>query len=56
MLASALVTVLGFVNLIAPKLAPLLAPGWMPILAAEVLTGLWLLVRGVNTRHWTLRA
>lgn len=55
-LASVLVTALGFVNLVVPKLAPMLAPGWMPILAAEVATGLWLLVRGVNTSSWEARA
>lgn len=54
--ASCLVTVLGFINLIVPRYSALLAPGWFPILIAEVATGLWLLIRGVNTTHWRKQA
>jgi hypothetical protein len=49
--ASVLVTVLGFANLIVPKYSGALSPGWLAILVAEVLTGLWLLIRGVNVEY-----
>ncbi|MEI9993695.1 MAG: DUF4386 domain-containing protein [Rhizomicrobium sp.] len=55
-LASLLVTVLGFANLIVPQYATLLAPAFMPILVAEVATGLWLLLAAVNTTKWNATA
>ena len=54
-LASLLVMALGFSNLIVPQYAAVLAQGWMPILIAEVTTGLWLLLVGVNLTHWSSR-
>ena len=39
----------GFGSLIAPQAATWLAFGWLPIGLAEILAGLWLLIKGVET-------
>ncbi|HEY1255238.1 MAG TPA: DUF4386 domain-containing protein [Terracidiphilus sp.] len=45
---SALVPLIGFASLILPHSSPLLPIGWLPIFAAEVSVGLWLLVKGIK--------
>ena len=46
-----------FVSLILPQYsATAVAYGSVPILLAEVSTGLWLLIRGVNVEQWQKRA
>src|SRR5207248_9679402 len=54
--ASVLVTLLGFANLIVPRYSGTLSPGWIAILMAEVLTGLWLLIRGVDRKSTRLNS
>ena len=49
-LASPMVTIVSFVSLIAPHPSNLLQFGWLPIAAAEISVGLWLLFKGVNLR------
>lgn len=44
--ASLLVALLSGVQLVRPSLSPALVAAWAPIFAAEIATGLWLLVRG----------
>jgi hypothetical protein len=47
---SILVPFTGFASLILPHPSKLLQIGWLPIFAAEVSVGLWLLFKGVNLR------
>jgi lipoprotein signal peptidase len=47
---SVLVPLAGFASLILPHPSKLLQIGWLPIFAAEVSVGLWLLFKGVNLR------
>jgi hypothetical protein len=47
-LASVLVAVIGFADLLAPELSGFLQYGWAPMALAEVGGGLWLLVKGAN--------
>lgn len=52
--ASALVTVIGFSNLINPGLLP----GnvwWTLMFIAEIATGLWLIIKGIDLDWWKLR-
>ena len=53
MLASGHVTVVAFANLIVPARAAGLSFGWewAPMFAAEIATGLWLLVAGPDLAH-----
>lgn len=53
LLASVSVTSLGFANLVTPELPAAADYGWALIFAAEIATGLWLLIRGANFAHWT---
>ena len=46
---SLLVPIVGFGSLVAPQAATWLAFGWLPIGLAEILAGLWLLIKGVET-------
>jgi hypothetical protein len=48
--ASVLVTALSVAFLVVPKYAHALQIGWLPIFAAEIVTGIWLLVRGVRVQ------
>jgi Domain of unknown function (DUF4386) len=50
LVGSVLVPMICFGSLIAPQHARMLQFGWAPIGIAEVLVGLWLLVKGVNDR------
>jgi hypothetical protein len=50
LLASVLVPITGFVFLIFPQPSQMLLLGWVPIFAAELSVGLWLLVKGVNLK------
>lgn len=45
---SILVPLTGFASLILPHPSKLLQLGWMPIFAAEVSVGLWLLTKGIK--------
>jgi hypothetical protein len=45
---SVLVPLTGFASLILPHPSKLLQLGWLPIFAAEVSVGLWLLLKGIN--------
>ena len=54
--ASALVVLMSFVSLIVPGQAAALEFAWAPIFIAEILAGLWLLVRGADTEWWTRHA
>lgn len=55
-LASVWVTLFGLTHLLLPKAAASIGfAGWTPILAAELLTGLWLVVKGVDPRWWRER-
>jgi hypothetical protein len=45
---SMLVPITGFASLILPHPSKLLQLGWLPIFAAEISVGLWLLVRGLK--------
>jgi hypothetical protein len=47
---SVLVPLTGFAGLILPHPSKLLQLGWLPIFAAEVSVGLWLLFKGVDLR------
>jgi hypothetical protein len=48
MLGSVLVPLTGFASLIIPQPSKMLQLGWIPIFAAELFVGLWLLIKGVN--------
>jgi hypothetical protein len=48
---SALVPLTGFASLILPQPSKLLQFGWLPIFAAELSTGLWLLFKGINLQQ-----
>lgn len=48
LLASPLVTIVSFASLISPHPSTMLQLGWLPIVAAELLTGMWLLFKGIN--------
>lgn len=49
--ASFLVMLMGFLTLIAPGAAHAVQFLWAPIFVAEVVTGLWLLVKGANQAY-----
>jgi NADH:ubiquinone oxidoreductase subunit K len=46
--ASPLVTIVSFASLIFPQPSKMLQFGWLPIAAAEITVGLWLLFKGIN--------
>ena len=48
--ASLLVTVICFVKLILPRYADIADYGWHPMGLAEIVVGLWLLIKGVKIR------
>src|SRR5712692_9146614 len=48
--ASVVVTVMCFASLIFPERAATLQYGWAPMAIAEVTTGFWLLLKGVNVQ------
>lgn len=48
--ASVLAGCLAFITLINPTLGQILVYAWAPIFAIEVITGAWLLIRGINTK------
>src|SRR5258708_16269215 len=55
--ASLVYAVVWFVSLILPQYsATAVAYGSLPILIAELSTGLWLLMKGVNVERWEQRA
>lgn len=54
-LASLLFPLISFAMLIVPDQAATLQLGWAPMLAAETLTGLWLLFIGASLKHWSSR-
>jgi hypothetical protein len=45
---SVLVPLIGFASLIVPHPSKLLQLGWMPMFAAEISVGLWLLIKGLK--------
>jgi len=47
---SVLVTVVCFGSLVLPQYAGVLQFGWLPVAIAEILAGIWLLIKGVNLR------
>jgi hypothetical protein len=53
--SSALVTIVSFTELILPRYAAMLQVGWgwAPLALAEILAGLWLLIKGLNLRETT---
>ncbi len=46
--ASVLVPFTGFASLILPHPSKMLQLGWLPMFAAEISVGLWLLIKGIN--------
>ncbi len=48
--ASVMVTIMCFASLIFPERAATLQYGWAPMAIAEVTTGFWLLLKGVNVQ------
>lgn len=54
-LASILFPIVSFGILIVPAQAATLQFGWAPTLAAETLTGLWLLLAGPSLKSWSGR-
>lgn len=53
--ASLLVVVMSFATLIVPQQAAAVQFLWAPIFVAEILTGLWLLIRGADFAGWNSR-
>lgn len=49
--ASVLVTLLSVTHLVFPEYTQALQMAWLPIFAAEIFTGVWLLVRGVRVQR-----
>jgi NADH:ubiquinone oxidoreductase subunit K len=46
--ASVMVTLVGFAMLISPNLAGVIQFGWLPMIIAEIATGVWLLFKGLR--------
>lgn len=56
-LASLTVAGFGIVTLAAPEQASAIElAGWAPIFIAEIATGLWLLIAGLNSKYWSQEA
>jgi hypothetical protein len=43
-----MVTLVGFAMLISPNLAGVIQFGWLPMIIAEIATGVWLLFKGLR--------
>ncbi len=48
--ASILVVLTGLAGLIVPEHADIIQFGWVPMFTSEIVTGLWLLSRGIRLR------
>lgn len=49
-IASFLVTITGFANLVFPDYASIIQFGWAPMFIAEIATACWLIIAGINRR------
>jgi hypothetical protein len=52
--ASIIITIAGFTSIIFPKYINIIQFGWMPMFAAEIIIGMWLLFKGINTSEKVL--
>ncbi len=54
--ASCIVAAVSLSNLVLPEYASFIQAGWLPIFAAEITTGFWLLFRGVRVKGGIARS